>query len=150
MNAYRRAIDLYYANGKPAPNELLDELQKSATRPYTNGFFFGHPENAGVDAKRETVPRRYTFVARVLGSAEDDCILVEQRNKFAVGDMLEVLSPDMHSVSFTVTSVLTLDGEERRDAPHAQEILRLKCPVKLRGGELLRRLDAGRGADHRE
>lgn len=142
VSAYRQALDLFFETGERAPRELLEELQKSATRTYTRGFFFGPPGASGQDTIRKATPRRYTFAARVIEDAGDGYAWVEQRNKFCVGDLLEVLSPFTDAAAFTVEEIRSEDGELRQSAPHAQERLLLKCPLNLMGGELLRRPDA--------
>lgn len=139
VSAYRAALDLYRDCGERATPEMMEELEKSATRSYTRGFFFGNPGGAGEDTTRRTSPRKYTFAARVLEDTKDGYITVEQRNKFSVGDTLEILSPAVRGAAFIVESIRTLDGEQRTAAPHAQETLLVQCPHNVRRGALLRR-----------
>lgn len=146
VSAYRAALDLYLEEGRRASSELLEELSKSATRAYTRGFFFGNPGQDGQDTTRKSSPRRFTFAARVLGKdTRDGFIRVEQRNKFSIGDTLEILAPGCTSRSFVVEEILTEDGEPRRSAPHAQETLFIRCPHDVAGGEILRRAEDGSG-----
>lgn len=141
VGAYRKAIDEYLRSGSRASPQLMEELEKSATRSYTRGFFYGNPGAEGQDTIRKSTPRRYSFVGRVLRSTRDGYLEVEQRNKFSLGETLEVLSPGLDARSFVVDEILTLDGEARQSAPHAQERLFVRCPGAVRSGALLRRLD---------
>jgi putative protease len=85
--------------------------------------------------------RKYTFAAKAAADADGGYAEVEQRNKFCVGDELEVLSPYSSGQKFTVGSIEGSGGPQD-SAPHPQQLVRISCPVKLHKGDLLRRLDA--------
>ncbi|MEA5004422.1 MAG: U32 family peptidase [Christensenella sp.] len=141
VSAYRRAIDAYYEQGSAYVFDegLEEELVKSATRGFSTGFFFGEPGQAGQDTQRDVDLRKYTFVAKVTDCAHDGMVNVEQRNKFSVGETLEVLSPAVHGAAFLVERIETLAGEEQDSAPHPQQALRINCPYPLQAGDVLRR-----------
>ncbi|MEG2519842.1 MAG: U32 family peptidase [Christensenellaceae bacterium] len=144
INAYRNAIDSYYKNGDAYvfDTRLKDELIKSATRGFCEGFFFGNPMEKGQDTKRDIDLRRYTFAAIVIGCENDGTITVEQRNKFCVGDTLEVLSPSIINAEFVVKEICNVKNNEMQDcAPHPQQIIRINCPFSLAEGDILRRHD---------
>ena len=67
------------------------------------------------------------FAAKVIGS-KDGNLLVEQRNKFSVGDSLYVLLPEGGPRLYPVQEIRSMDGELRESAPHAQEQLLLTAP----------------------
>lgn len=139
VNAYRRALDAL-AGGEPADTaQLARELLSSSSRQVGTGFYFGR--KGLQDPERTDLPRQYTFVAKVVENSTGGTAAVEQRNKFSVGDRIEVLSPIQHGQSFTVERIWGADGEERSDAPHPQERLQLACPLPLAAGDLLRRVD---------
>ncbi len=141
--AYRRAIDGYLADkeGYVFDESLKDELIKSATRGYTTGFFFGNPGEAAQDITRVTTDRKYTFVAKVIKDAKDGCVTVEQRNKFSIGEELEILSPNHRDKCFTVKEIINENGEEQESAPHPQQKVSINCPIDLKIGDILRRHD---------
>ncbi|BDF58463.1 peptidase U32 [Christensenellaceae bacterium] len=143
VSAYRRAIDAYYKTDKDYvfDPELKDELVKSATRGFTTGFFFGNPGEAGQDTQRDIDLRRYTFTGKVLDDARDGMVTIEQRNKFSVGEVLEVLSPNLQGAAFTVKHIEDMDGQMQDSAPHPQQKVRINCPYPLSAGDLLRRHD---------
>ncbi len=142
VNAYRKAIDAYCANpaGYGQDRALIEELEKSATRQFCTGFYLGRPGDETQDTDRITKMRKYTFAAKVLAEAEDGYVQVEQRNKFSIGDVLEVLSPSVSGVQFIINEIMGDDGPQQ-SAPHAQQHVTINCPVGLRKGDLLRRND---------
>jgi len=148
VGAYRRALDAYYEQGEAyrLDEGLKEELEKSATRGFTKGFFFGNPRTSGQDTTRERVYRQYVFVAKVLGSSEGGYVDVEQRNKFSLGDVLEVLSPSSRGMSFEIREIWNADGQEQSSAPHPQQKVRINCPFDLHEGDILRRQDGKEGA----
>lgn len=96
VNAYRRAIDLYLEckkSGKTykVPKKLLDELEKASHREFTTGFVVDKDE-LRQNFKTNAQEQSSKFVA-IVKEVHDGKILVEQRNKFVVGDKLEILSP---------------------------------------------------------
>ena len=139
VGAYRRALnDL--AAGRPFDVSLPGEVAKAGSRAFTTGFYYGNPRESGQDTERSTPQRTYDFTGVV--KAERDAhgrILIEQRNKFAVGDVLEVLSP-YTSGAFTVDEIIAAEtGERRQSAPHPKEMLYIGCPYDVRPGDMLRK-----------
>ncbi|MEI6102079.1 MAG: U32 family peptidase C-terminal domain-containing protein, partial [Eubacteriales bacterium] len=139
VNAYRRAMDAYTRDGGrySFDTSLKEELVKSATRPFSTGFFFGRPQQ---DINKEHDPRRYSFVAVVREDAADGEVLLEQRNKFLAGDTLEVLSPRLQQTSIVVAKIVNMEGEEQESAPHPQQLIKIPCEVPLRAGDILRKI----------
>lgn len=143
VNAYRQALDRYMEadDAYQFDEGLKLELEKSATRLFTTGFFFGNPREMGQDVSRETQLRKYTFCAKALGKAKNGSVLVEQRNKFSVGETLEILAPGKGEMEFTVTEIVNEQGEAQDSAPHPQQRVWINCPYMLQPGDLLRRHD---------
>lgn len=141
VNAYRRAINNYFNAESIDDNSLKDELEKSATRQFTTGFYFGNPRDGGQDIKRKEIPRKYTFIGKVKEQSERNYATIEQRNKFCVGDCAEILSPTSNGLNFIIEKIINENGESMECAPHAQQILKINCPHKLNEGDLLRRKD---------
>ena len=137
--AYRHAVDDVLA-GRPFDPSLLDEVAKAGSRPFTTGFYFGNPREAGQDTQRGTAVRTYDFVGVIKsGTDADGSVLIQQRGKFLVGDELEALTPK-GSVTFTVTQIRTTEGEPRESAPHPKEMLVISgAPQGLGEGCMLRK-----------
>ncbi len=139
--AYRRALD-DCIQGKPFDSDLLDEVLKAGSRPYTTGFFYGNPRESGQDTDLSAPRRTYDFMAKVKAARDErGLLLIEQRGKFSKGDELEALSPRL-SGSFEITDILTPEGESRISAPHPKEMLYINCPYDLRPGDMLRKKNA--------
>lgn len=131
VNAYRKAID-----GTEPVEVCRAELENLKHRPYSRGFYLGELVEDHYNSGKYT--QECTFIANVLGW-ENGVARLRQRNHFKLGDTLEVLSPRMGAVSFTVTSITTGEGESRETAPHPNEILLVPCPYELSEGDFLRR-----------
>lgn len=136
-NAYRRAIDDYY-NHKTFNVELLSELEKASHRRYTTGFYFGADDKEYI---KDSMPiQSYEFMAIVREDAKDGYAKIEQRNRFKVGDELEVLSPnDTFNKVLFVEKMLDENGNEICDASLVQQQIRLKTSIALKAGDILRK-----------
>ena len=140
VSAYRRALDLLEREGaeayRRAVPELLAEVRKASHRTLTTGFYFGPPETPG---GAEGFTQSMEYVGDVVAGAPDggEC-LVRLKNRFYVGDALEVLTP-AGPRAFTV-SRMTLDttGESVQTASVAGTLLRMPIPGGAEAGDLLR------------
>lgn len=142
-NAYRRAID---AMLKDVENYKVDpileqELLKTSHRKYTTGFNFKDKFKEESECLESSYPvQSYEFMAIVLEKTKDGYVKIEQRNRFRVGDELEVLSPDNNfNKIIKVTNIKTTDNEEIDDAKNVQQILFLKTDLELHPGDILRK-----------
>ncbi len=140
INAYRRAIDEYYEKGSEYKKNPLymSELKKTFHRAFTTAYAFGdNKETVNYENSQSTGDS--LFIASVLDYA-DGVATVEMRNRFMVGDILEVLSPrDTFNKTFTVTEIINEKGDSIEDAKRVQEILKIKCELPLKAGDFLRR-----------
>lgn len=120
VNAYRRAIDLYFESQEKGktfkiPKSLLDELEKASHREFTTGFVVDQDE-LRQNYKTNAQEQSSKFVA-IVKKVEDGKILVEQRNKFVVGDKLEILSPtDAFLKTITVSKIEDKNGKTTNEA----------------------------------
>ncbi len=143
VNAYRRAIDAYYKQGKSyRENPLYNtELNKTAHRDFTTAYFLG--ENDRTENYNDSQSKgTHKFIAQVLSYNEKEgYAIVEMRNRFVLGDELEVLSPtDNLNKIIKVEKMTTLDGETVTDAKIVQQKLRLFTDLKLNDGDMLRKI----------
>ena len=132
VNAYRRALD-----GFKDYNVLHNELEKTSHRRYTTGFYFGAEDK---EYLQDSMPvQSYVFIAKVVEDAKDGFVKVEMRNRFKVGDKLEILSPDENFLKvISVEKIFSSSGEEIDDAKKVQEIVTINCPYSLKVGDILR------------
>ncbi|MBR5783064.1 MAG: U32 family peptidase [Clostridia bacterium] len=139
VKAYREAIDEYAANGKLlAPEYHLTQAGKASHRDFSTGFYYAPMDENGFNTQNGGYIRPYDVVATV-EKWEDGRVLICQKNKFAVGDELEVLSPCGKDFTFTVQSLTTAEGEAVADAPHSQQLLWIPCEKELGTMDVLRK-----------
>ena len=132
VNAYRRAMDGGDINVSEA------ELTKINHRAYTKAYFYGENDKTlNYDEGQEQ--GEYEFAAWVIGY-DDGTALVEMRNRFAVGDELEVLSPgDSFLKKFVVGNMTDEDNVPVTDAKLVQQRLKIAVPFRLYAGDILRK-----------
>lgn len=137
-NAYRRAIDRLEAGLEP-DSTLKEELAKAANREFTTGFYFGPVQN-GQRYESSKCRQSHEFSA-VVFSSDGEYLTLEQRNRFRVGDVLEVLSPEPSRCGrkFTVESIISSQGCSVQAAPNPQERVKVPCTLRLEYMDILRR-----------
>ena len=142
INAYRRAIDDYLKNGVSYKDNPLymTELKKTFHRAFTTAYAFGNNDET-VNYLGSQSQGNSKFIANVLGYDEEKGLaIVEMRNRFKVGDELEVLSPsDNFNKKFTVSKIYNENGDEVLDAKLVQQKLYIKTDLKLNTGDILRK-----------
>lgn len=132
VNAYRRALD-----GYKDFDALHSELEKTSHRRYTTGFYFGADDKEYLE---DSMPvQTYVFIAKVVENARDGFVKVEMRNRFKVGDKLEILSADENFLkTITIEKIINSKGQEIDDCKRVQEIVSINCPFDLKVGDILR------------
>ena len=142
VNAYRMALDGYLHQPLTVPPDaaLLKELEKTSHRPYTTGFAFGDPGAMGQMTHSASYVQTHELTAVVLQyDAAKRTALIEQRNRFFAGDILEVLSPGSIRRAIAVNSIQTEEGECVSSAPHPQQRLWIGTDQPLQPGDMLRK-----------
>lgn len=140
VNAYRRAIDEFLKIGDSycKNTSFYDELKKTNHRAFTTAYNFGDNAETVNYADTQSSGERQ-FIAVVEDCAEG-FITVEMRNRFKVGDELEVLSPSENfNKKFVVTEIFDEEGNSVTDAKIVQQKLKIACPFVLCEGDILRR-----------
>lgn len=129
-NAYRQALD----GTAPLP-DARKELDCASHRAFSTGFYYG-PMDTTLTAAEYLQDCQFTAI--VLAN-DNGRILVEQRNKFSVGDTLEIVSPGRVGLQFCVEALWDENNQPVESAPHAQQRLFLPCPYPLGPMDLLRK-----------
>jgi len=142
VNAYRRAIDAYYEMGEKYKENPLyqEELKKTAHREFTTAYITGFNDRT-VNYEDSQSKGTFKFMANVLeGNEQTDYVIIEQRNRFIVGDELEVLSPtDSFNKVIKVEKMQDEKGNDLLDAKLVQQKIKLFTNVKLSKGDILRK-----------
>ncbi|NLY44056.1 MAG: U32 family peptidase [Clostridiaceae bacterium] len=134
VKAYREAIDSYFEKGENYVFDplWLDELRKVSHRDYTTGFYFGKPSGNEQVYGTSSYIREYDIVGLVKEyDAATGIATVEQRNRFFVGDEIEVIQPGKPFFSQTIEKMWDEQGEPLEVAPHPQMIVKMpmRAPV---------------------
>lgn len=137
INAYRRAIDEYYKNLKPSFN-YLEEVRKTSNRDFTTGFYFENNSKENLKTSKQSETHKY--IAVVLESFDNGYVLVEHRNKFLLGDELEILSSgENFNKKFIVEDIIDCENNHLKEVKKIKQHVYVKCPYKLNKYDILRK-----------
>lgn len=140
VKAYREALNAYAAGCCGDPDAWLAEIGKVSHRAYTTGFLFGKPGAAGQHYSSEIYRRRYSFVGLVRGyDPQTGLAVVEQRNRLAVGDEVEILTPSGKPFKHKISAMYDDAGNRIESAPHPQQIIMIPVPGALAAYAMLRK-----------
>lgn len=126
---YRRAIDDFLESEEKYRANMdwyLDEISKCTYRQFTTGFYFGKPDETTQIYDNNTYINEYTYlgtVGELVRTAGRDCARIEQRNKFCVGDHIEIMKPDGSNVPVEVLGMYDEEGQNVESCPHAKQII---------------------------
>lgn len=142
-NAYRRGIDLCFDDldlyQQKAP-ELYEEVCKVSHRQYYTGFYYGDQRSDSMNFSESSYIRDYELSAEVVGyETLNHVLIVKQKNKFTVGDRLELVQANKPPKSFTIQKMYDENGAEILAAPHAQMLVKIPYPEYVGSMSFLRR-----------
>ena len=142
---YRKAIDDYLESPEKyrANMEWYQEQISNCTyRQFTTGFFYGKPDENTQIYDSNTYVKEYTYLGYIEEVTEQGLGRITQRNKFSVGETIEVMKPNGENVEVTVQRILDEDGNSVESAPHPQQRLYVDLGIELCQYDLLRRQEA--------
>mgnify|MGYP002622398676 CR=1 FL=1 len=128
---YRHAVDDYFESPEKYEKNLpwyTDQISDCTYRQFTTGFFFGKP---GADSQiygESTYVVEYVYLGYAEEIRDDGWVRVTQRNKFFVGDVIEVMKPDGTNPSVKVEAMRNASGEDMDSCPHAGETIYIQLP----------------------
>ena len=138
--AYRHAIDAAF-EGMPLDPVWRDEVEHISHRHYSTGFFYGQP---GQYTENSRYVRDWQIVAKVESCDEEGNAVLSLNNKFASGDVLELVGPDVRPQSLTVGTLIDAEtGEELTEVKRPQMKFKMKLPCQVPPLSLLRRQAEG-------
>ncbi len=136
-NAYRNALDAAI-NQTPLNKVWIDEVEKISHRTYSTGFYFGAPGQ--YYSHNDSIYFATADVCAVVESCDENGnAVLTQRNKFTVGDTLELLTNDSEPISFTVGEIRNGNNESIGSTPHPMMELKMQLPRSCAPLSLLRR-----------
>ena len=138
---YRKAIDDYMESPELYKEHMpwyLEQISNCTYRQFTTGFFFGKPSEEAQIYDNNTYLKEYTYLG-IVGDCIDGLYQIEQRNKFSVGEEIEVMKPSGENLIVTVQKILDEDGNEMESAPHPKQKLLIDLGTPLVRYDILRR-----------
>lgn len=138
---YRKAIDDYLQSPKLYASNMewyKEEISKCTYRQFTTGFFYGKPNEETQIYDSNTYEKEYTYLGIVEEVTGDGLARITQRNKFSVGETLEVMKPNGDNVKVTVRRLLDAEGNEVDSAPHPKQIIFVDLDCEVSVYDLLR------------
>ena len=139
---YRQAIDDYFESPQKYESRMdyyKDEISKCTYRLFTTGFFYGKPDQNTQIYDSNTYVKEYTYLGLVGEKNEAGMYALEQKNKFCVGDVIEVMKPDGRNVEVTVVAMTDEDGQPMESCPHPRQKFFVDLGIELDEGDLLRK-----------
>lgn len=138
---YRKAIDeffedpmLYEANKQ----NYMEEVRKGVNRQFTTGFFFDRPKQEDQIYDHNTYEKAYTYLGTILGE-KNGLYVLEQKNKFCVGDTVEIIKPKGETIVTVVRRITDDKGEEMESCPHPLQTIYVDFGLKLNEYDMVRR-----------
>lgn len=139
---YRQAIDDYFEN----PQKYIDnipyykkEIAKCTYRQFTTGFFFGPTTHDSQIYDNNTYVKGYEYLGTIHESLEDGRGVFEQKNKFSVGDEVEIMKPTGENIVTKVLSMQDEKGENVDNCPHPGQRITLQTECTLQEYDIIRK-----------
>ena len=139
---YRRAIDDYKQSPELYREHMAwyqEQISNCTYRQFTTGFFFGKPSDEAQIYDNNTYVKEYTYLGIVGEQNEEGLYRIEQRNKFSVGESIEVMRPDGANITVTVQRIVDEEGNDMESAPHPKQVLYIDLGQPLAMYDILRR-----------
>lgn len=139
---YRKAIDdfkkdpeLYRANME----WYKEEIGKCTYREFTTGFYFGKTDETTQIYDNNTYVKNYTYLGTVGVCDGQGRYAIEQRNKFSVGEIIEVMKPNGDNIEVEVKAIFDEDYNPMESAPHPKQKLWIDLGIALDEYDILRK-----------
>lgn len=139
---YRRAIDDYKTSPDLFEKNLdyyREEIAKCTYRQFTTGFYYGKIDENSQIYDANTYIKEYTYIGIVQDIDENGWCKIYQRNKFSVGETIEVMLPDGSNKNLPVLAMEDGDRNSVESAPHPKQEIWINFGEALERGFLLRR-----------
>ena len=133
---YRKAIDDYLESPELYRENMdwyLDQISNCTYRQFTTGFFFGKPDESAQIYNNNTYVKEYTYLGIIGECTADGLYRIEQRNKFSVGEQIEIMKPDGRNIPVVVRRIVDEEGQEMQSAPHPKQVLYIELAAAENG-----------------
>lgn len=122
---YRKALDDYARSPETYRKNMpwyLEQISNCTYRQFTTGFYFGKPDENTQIYDSNTYVREYIYLG-IVGEIKEGLYRIEQRNKFSVGEEIEIMKPNGDNIPVTVKRIIDEEGKVMESAPHPKQIL---------------------------
>ena len=139
---YREAIDDYFEDPALYESKIphyMEEISKCTYRQFTTGFFYGPTTHETQIYDNNTYVKEYTYLGLIGGQNEEGLYGIEQRNKFSVGETIEVMKPNGENIMAEVKRIMDEDGNDMESCPHPKQKIYIDLGMELKPFDLLRR-----------
>ena len=139
---YRKAIDDYMESEEKYRANMdwyKEQISNCTYRQFTTGFFFGKPSEEAQIYDSNTYIKEYTYLGIVGPQNAEGLYEIEQRNKFSVGETIEIMKPNGDNIEVTVRRITDEDGADMDSAPHPKQKLFIDLGCELDAFDILRR-----------
>lgn len=140
---YRKAIDDYLEDPEKYRANMpwyLDQISNCTYRQFTTGFYFGKPDETSQIYDNNTYVKEYTYLG-IIGEEKEGMYRIEQRNKFSVGERIEIMKPDGRNIETAVQRIVDEEGREQESAPHPKQVLYVDLGCRACRYDILRRAE---------
>lgn len=138
---YRKAIDDYFESEETYRRNMdwyKAEIAKCTYRQFTTGFYFGKPDQNTQIYDSNTYVNEYVYLGIVESVDERGYAKFEQKNKFCVGDTIELMKPDGSNIYTKALSMYNDEGESVESCPHSRQTLHVELADKPEPYDLMR------------
>ena len=139
---YRKAIDDCLQSRELYEKNMpwyLEQISNCTYRQFTTGFFYGKPDENAQIYDSNTYVKEYTYLGIVGEVTDEGLCRIEQRNKFSVGEEIEIMKPDGENITTKVLQILNEVGETQESAPHPKQVLYIRLDQRADHYDILRR-----------
>lgn len=138
---YRKALDDFMESEEKYRENMewyKAEIGKCTYRQFTTGFYFGKPDENTQIYDSNTYINEYIYLGICGEINEKGLVRIEQRNKFSVGDVIEIMKPNGENVETKVLAMFNEDGEAMDCCPHPKQIVYLQLDKQPEVYDILR------------
>lgn len=138
---YRKAIDDYLESEEKYRANMdwyRAEIAKCTYRQFTTGFYFGKPDENTQIYDNNTYVNEFVYLGTVESIDERGLAKFEQRNKFCVGDTIELMKRDGQNIETKVLAMYNEEGEAVESCPHSKQVIYVELSVKPEAYDIMR------------
>ena len=142
---YRKAIDDWFESAtlfEANKGWYAEEIKKCTYRNFTTGFFFDKPDSDSQIYDNNTYVTGCKYYGYIDKVNEDGTAIFEQKNKFGVGDKIQIMKADGRDVNATVLKMWDENGAEIESCPHPQSIVKIKFDADVEVMDIMRSAEA--------